>query len=111
MRTPDQTFGVTDRLRRPTPQTPPRRHPVRAALTLCLLTATCALSAGGCGGGTLVLVPSNYVDSSKLDGDPVSILPPGILMFGYIDAATMFRSSLAPDIAQLVQTLLPLGPE
>jgi hypothetical protein len=58
-----------------------------------------------------VLVAGQRVDSAKLDADPVSILPSGILMFGYMDAATMFQSSLGPEISNLVQTLMPLPPE
>ena len=83
-----------------------------AALALSLLVATSALAAAGCGGGdSLVLVAGQRVDSAKLDADPVSILPAGILMFGYIDAAVMFHSNLGPDVSSMVQTLLPLPPE
>ncbi len=83
-----------------------------AALALSLLVATSALVAAGCGGGdSLVLVAGQRVDSARLDADPVSILPAGILMFGYIDAAVMFHSNLGPDVSTMVQTLLPLPPE
>jgi hypothetical protein len=86
-----------------------RKTTARRALAFSLLTAACALA--GCGGEALVLAPVQHPDSNKLDADPVSILPGGILVFGYIDATAMFRSSLGPDITQLVQTLLPLGAE
>jgi hypothetical protein len=83
-----------------------------ATLTLAALVATSALSGLACGGGdSLVLVAGERVDSSRLDRDPVSILPAGILMFGYIDAAAMFHSNLGPDVSYMVQTLLPLPPE
>jgi hypothetical protein len=83
-----------------------------ATLALSVLVAASALPALSCGGGdSLVLVAGERVDSARLDTDPVSILPPGILMFAYIDAATMFHSSLGPDVSSMVQTLLPLPPE
>ena len=83
-----------------------------SALAFSVLVAASALPALSCGGGdSLVLVAGERVDSARLDRDPVSILPPGILMFGYIDAALMFHSNLGPDVSSMVQTLLPLPPE
>lgn len=83
-----------------------------ASLTLALLVAASALSAVACGGDdSLVLVAGQRVDSAQLDRDPVSILPAGILMFGYMDAAAMFHSNLGPDVSSMVQTILPLPPE
>lgn len=83
-----------------------------AALALSFLVAASALSAASCGGDdSLVLVAGQRVDAAKLDADPVSILPAGILMFGYVDAAAMFKSNLGPDVSSMVQTLLPLPPE
>lgn len=83
-----------------------------STFALVLLAAASALPLASCGGGdSLVLVAGQRVDSARLDADPVSILPPGILMFGYIDAAAMFHSSLGPDVGSMVQTLLPLPPE
>jgi hypothetical protein len=91
------------------------RHRWRSAsagAALAFVSAASPLFAAGCGGGdSLILVAGQRIDSTKLDSDPVSILPSGILMFSYIDAATMFHSSLGPDVATMVQTLLPLGPE
>lgn len=85
---------------------------VVASLVASLVVAASALAAAGCGGDdSLVLVAGQRVDSARIDTDPVSILPSGILMFGYIDAAAMFQSNLGPDVSQMVQTLLPLGPE
>jgi hypothetical protein len=88
-----------------------RALPRKSFLTLALVAAACALPSAGCGGETLVLAPVQRPDPSKLDADPVSILPAGILVFAYIDAAAMFRSSLGPDVTQMVQALLPLGAE
>jgi len=89
-----------------------RRRSAAAGAALSLLAATSALTASGCGGGdSLILVAGERVDSTRLDTDPVSILPAGILMFAYMDAATMFHSNLGPDVSTMVQTLLPLGPE
>lgn len=83
-----------------------------SVFALVLLAAASALSSVSCGGAdSLVLVAGERVDSAKLDADPVSILPPGILMFGYMDAAVMFHSNLGPDVGTMVQTLLPLPPE
>lgn len=83
-----------------------------AALALAVLAIPGALAGAGCGGGdSLVLVAGQRVDSARLDSDPVSILPAGILMFGYTDAAAMFHSNLGPDVAGVVQTLLPLPAE
>lgn len=82
------------------------------ALALSILASACALGAVACGGSdTLVLASGQRIDPAKLDADPVSILPAGILMFGYMDAAAMFKSNLGPDASNLVQTLLPLGAE
>lgn len=102
MRTPRTSFTGQGRPSRPR----------AAALVLSLLAVSTALGAGGCGGGdSLVLVAGQRVDSAKLDADPVSILPSGVLMFGYTDAAAMFHSNLGPDVSNLVQALLPLPPE
>lgn len=82
------------------------------ALALSLLVSACALGTSACGGSdTLVLASGQRVDPAKLDADPVSILPAGALMFGYIDAAVLFKSNLGPDVSNMVQTLLPLGAE
>ncbi len=82
------------------------------AIGFLMLTAIASTAPLACGGNdSLVLVAGERVDGAKLDSDPVSILPPGIIMFGYVDAATMFHSSLGPDVGQMVQTLLPLPPE
>lgn len=91
-----------------------RRDPRRtgAAVVLSLLAATTSLASAGCGpADPLVLVAGQRVDPAKLDADPVSILPSGLLMFEYMDAATLFQSSLGPDVAQLVTSILPLGAE
>lgn len=83
-----------------------------STFALVLLAAASALTSVSCGGAdSLVLVAGERVDSAKLDADPVSILPAGILMFGYVDAAAMFHSNLGPDVGAVVQTLLPLPPE
>lgn len=97
-----------------TPSSKSRARPwsTLARAAIALFSAATALSFAGCGGGdSLVLVSGQRVDSAKLDADPVSILPPGVLMFGYVDAAAMFHSSLGPDVSNMVQTLLPLPPE
>ncbi|MEZ4295319.1 MAG: hypothetical protein R3B70_10120 [Polyangiaceae bacterium] len=83
-----------------------------APFALALLTSASALATAGCNNGdSLVLVAGQRVDSTRIDSDPVSILPAGVLMFTYVDAATMFHSSLGPDVSSMVQSLLPLPPE
>lgn len=90
---------------------PSPRGSRKAAAVFALFTA-CALPCLSCGGGdSLVLVAGQRVDSAKLDADPVSILPAGVLMFGYMDASTMFHSNLGPEVSNLVQTLMPIPPE
>jgi len=91
----------------------PRRRPAAAFAAVALsFAAASPLPLSGCGGGdSLILVAGQRVDSARLDTDPVSILPSGILMFAYMDATTMFRSNLGPDVSVMVQQLLPLGPE
>lgn len=88
----------------------------RAALSLALLTLPPVLlgaSASGCGGGndSLVLVGGESVDATAIDRDPLAVLPSGIVMLSYLDAATMFQSSVGGDVAQIVQGLLPIGQE
>ena len=98
----------------------PSRSRVRSSLVskairagaLSVLVAASGAGALSCGGSdALVLVAGQRVDPARLDADPVSILPAGILMFGYVDATAMFRSSLGPDVSNMVQSILPLGPE
>lgn len=117
MRTPSpSTLGLRVAHARPAPRTPVLRseRPARLAraAAIAFLSSLSAISVAGCGGSdSLVLVAGQRVDAARLDADPVSILPPGVLMFGYVDAAAMFHSSLGPDISNMVQSLLPLGPE
>jgi hypothetical protein len=85
------------------------------ALSLSLALLACASSgiAAGCSGtddGAL-LIGGERVDAATIDRDPLALLPSGIVMLGYLDAATMFSSKLGPEVSQLVTGLLPLGPE
>jgi hypothetical protein len=70
-------------------------------------------ASAGCSGtddGAL-LIGGERVDGAVIDRDPLALLPSGIVMLGYLDAATMFSSKLGPEVSQLVTGLLPLGPE
>ncbi|MBK8254376.1 MAG: hypothetical protein IPK82_17120 [Polyangiaceae bacterium] len=89
----------------------------RAAKALCThvlsgVVAVFPLTAlAGCTGEqSLVLVPGQRTDPLKVDNDPVSILPAGILAFTYVDAAKLFQSGLGSEVSGMVQSLLPLPP-
>lgn len=67
----------------------------------------------GCGGADegALLVGGERVDPAAIDRDPLALLPSGVVMLSFIDAAMMFASRLGPDIGQLIAGLFPLGPE
>jgi hypothetical protein len=94
---------------------PPRRVPaaLRAVAGALLLSLLAAPAVAGCGGAddSLVLVGGERVDATAIDRDPMAILPSGAVMLGYLDAATMFSSSLGGEVNQVVTNLLPLGRE
>lgn len=75
--------------------------------------ATGWTAAAGCAGAddSLVLVGGQHIDASAIDRDPLAMLPGGAIMVSYLDAATMFTSSLGGEVHQIVLNLLPLGPE
>lgn len=83
------------------------RRTALAALLVALASTTPACS----GGEGMVLIGGNKVDAATIDRDPSSLLPSGIVILGYLDAATLFTSSLGPDVSRAVAAILPLGPE
>jgi hypothetical protein len=69
-------------------------------------------AAPGCGGDEgAVLLGGKRVSAAEIDADPLALLPSGIIMLSYLDAATLFSSKLGPDVSQLVTGLFPLGRE
>ena len=82
----------------------------RLALVAGLLGAG---GAPGCGSAreSLILVGGEPVDPATIDRDPVAVLPSGLVMLGYLDAATLFKSSMGGEVSNLVAQILPLGPE
>jgi hypothetical protein len=83
------------------------------ALGAALWAAALTVSVAGCGGADegALLIGGERVDSATIDRDPLALLPSGIVMLGYLDAATLFQSRLGPEVSQIVTGLLPLGPE
>jgi len=83
------------------------------ALAIAALTITALPSTLGCGGGgeSIALVGGERVDPTLIDRDPLALLPSGVLVLGYLEATSMFRSSWGPDVGQVISNVLPLGPE
>lgn len=51
------------------------------------------------------------MDAATIDQDPFALLPPGIIMFGNLDARELFATQMGSDVAALVASVVPLGPE
>lgn len=84
----------------------------RANARTLLLCALALVPSAGCSGTTdYGLIGGEKVDASVIDRDPLALLPRGVLVLGSIDTAAMFQSKWGPEAAQIVTTLLPLGPE
>lgn len=87
----------------------------RAACAAALLALTAAAGAGAiaCSStdDSALLIGGERVDSTTIDRDPLALLPSGILVLGYVDAAAMFSSRMGPEVAQFITSILPLGPE
>jgi hypothetical protein len=72
----------------------------------------CALGlAAGCAPGALVPIAGKSVDAATIDEDPYALLPPGIVVFGNLDARALFATSIGADVAGLVASVVPLGQE
>jgi hypothetical protein len=86
---------------------------VGRAIGAALLAAALTTTVAGCGGADegALLIGGERVDSTTIDRDPLALLPSGIVMLSYLDAATLFQSKLGPEVSQVVTGLLPLGPE
>jgi hypothetical protein len=69
------------------------------------------LIGAGCAPGALVPIAGKSVDAATIDKDPYALLPPGILVFANLDARALFSTSIGADVAGLVMSVVPLGPE
>lgn len=76
-----------------------------ALLLVGLVLAGCAKDQ------TLVPIGTAPVAASRVDEEPLDLLPSGGLLVGNLDARALFASSLGPQMAQVVANLLPLGRE
>lgn len=77
------------------------------------LALAVSMLGGACGGpdDSLVLIGGEHVDAAAIDRDPLALLPSGVIVLGYLDAATMFASGFGPDVSRVVANVLPIGPE
>ncbi len=78
------------------------------SLLLALVPATF-----GCSGSEPepTLAGGQAIDPALVERDPLAVLPGDPVLLGYLDAATLFQSSLGPDVEKIVTTLVPLGRE
>ena len=89
-----------------------RRAAAATPLVAALLLAALCAPAAGCGGSeTLALVGGERVDAAAIDRDPLALLPSGVVMLGYLDAAQMFATGVGGEVDQIVTGLLPIGRE
>ena len=72
-----------------------------------------ASNSAGCSSSveSVALIGGETVDAATIDRDPLSLLPGGVILLGYLDAVTLWRTDLGPDVTKLAQNLIPLGPE
>lgn len=80
-------------------------------LALGVALATAVLVGGCSGDGEVVLLGGQKVPAEDIDRDALALLPAGVVLLGHLDARSLFATSLGPDVAKLVSSLLPLGPE
>lgn len=59
---------------------------------------------------SVVLIGGETVDAATIDRDPLALLPGGVILLSYLDAATLWKTELGPDVGKLTQNLIPLGP-
>ncbi|HEY4122421.1 MAG TPA: hypothetical protein VGM56_31360 [Byssovorax sp.] len=80
----------------------------RAAIAACAVVL--ALATPACTEeDVFVVAPSEPIDASAIDADPVALLPAGPVVLSYVDAAALFKTHLAPSVTELVAAVLPLG--
>ena len=77
----------------------------RRALTLLLATAACSSDQN------LVPLMGRGVQASTIDESPLLLLPRGALAIGRLNAAALWATGFGGQVANIVTTVLPLGPE
>lgn len=73
--------------------------------------ALAGASAVGCTPSALVPVGGETLDAATIDKDLFALLPAGIIVLGNLDARSLFATEIGGDIASLVGSLVPIGPE
>lgn len=71
--------------------------------------ASASLALGACGSSQLVLASARRIDNATIDADPLAVMPADVVMLTYIDLQAAYRTSLAGDVASVVQSFVPLG--
>lgn len=89
-----------------------KRRSIGAALVAA--TALCAVLGSGCAkkGDSVVLAgDGTRLSSAEIDRDPFALLPSGVIGLGTVDTKVAMTSTLGSATRNLLQTLIPLGPE
>lgn len=76
-----------------------------------LLAGAASLPLACSGNAPLVLVGGRQIDAATIDRDPIAVLPSGVIMLGYMDLATLYRTGLGGDVTTLVSNFVPIGNE
>jgi hypothetical protein len=94
-------------------QKKPAARARRSRLAVLVTALACALPLSGCAHEeeSVVLVGGDRVDATVIDRDPLALLPSGVLLVGYVDAASMFTTNSGTDVSRIARDLVPLGPE
>jgi hypothetical protein len=75
------------------------------------LLAAAPFALGCSGDQSLVPIGGQRVDATTIDSAPLTLLPRGALFIGRLHADALFRTSFGGQVANIVTTVLPLGPE
>lgn len=74
-------------------------------------TSVAVANAVGCTPAALVPIGGETLDAATIDKDLFALLPAGIIVFGNLDARSLFATEIGGDIASLIASVVPLGPE
>jgi hypothetical protein len=96
---------------RPLARTSTKQPVPRHALSRRAAIAGSLAFAAGCSSNALVPWGGRKIDAAVIDQDPIVVLPADAIILAYIDLQAAFRSSMSNDIANLVTTFVPLGPD
>ncbi len=88
-----------------------QRELERREVLAAVVGGTCASLLGCAGPHTMVPIAPQRPDLQELDRDPISLLPPDILVFLNVDLSALYPSALGGDVAAMIQSFVPLGPE